>query len=353
MNTTNAFSFRLFALLLTLALPFGVAGSGCSPDRSASAGSSDASSQTPVTSASNSDATWNAFVDAETLHDWKTSDSSLVVVDARPAEAYEAGHIPGAINVPGARWRTPSRKPGEGPSKYIFRTADGAPDVARYERFLEKVGIDDSSRVVVYGDHGGSKTGTLPVMLLRWLGHNQAHFLDGVGLEQWKRAGYAVSTQPRTLATATYEAQPDADFLWTTDDVRAALGRENVVIVDTRSEDEYTGANLRSNRRGGHIPGAVRVNYSDLMHWPDRTTLPPSEAQQVLREKGLTSKTDITYVLHCQTATRVSENYLVMKDLGYERVAVYDASWHDWGNRDDTPIVQGAASRVTPGDAQP
>ena len=351
MNTPDSFSSRFSTPLLALVFLFGAVGSGCSWDEASTA----SAAETPrahAASAAPSDSTWNAFIDAETLHGWKTSDSSLVVVDARSSGAYETGHIPGAINVPGAQWRTPSRKPGEGPSKYIFRTADGSPDVARYERFLEKVGIDDSSRVVVYGDHGGSKTGTLPVMLLRWLGHDRAHFLDGVGLKQWKRAGYAVSTQLRTLSPATYEARPDANFLWTTDDVRAALDRENVVIVDTRSKDEYTGANPRSNRRSGHIPGAVRVNYSDLMHWPDRTTLPPSEAQQVLREKGLTSKADITYVLHCQTATRVSENYLVMKDLGYESVAVYDASWHDWGNRDDTPIVQGTASRATTGDAQ-
>ncbi|PSQ69266.1 MAG: hypothetical protein BRD29_02055, partial [Bacteroidetes bacterium QH_2_67_10] len=287
---------------------------------------------------------WDAFIDAPTLKNWKASESNLVIVDARPAKKYEAGHIPGAVNVPGSQWRTPSRSPGEGPSKYIFRTEGGnKPDVARYERFLSKNGIDDSSRVVVYGDYGGNKTSTLPVMLLRWLGHEDAHFLDGVGLQQWKRAGYGVSTEPRTLSEASFTADPQKNFLWTTEEVKSALDKENVVIVDTRSKAEYTGENARKNDRGGHIPGAVRVNYSDLMHWPDRTTLSPQKAQAVLDEKGLSAKADTTYVLHCQTSTRVSENYLVMKDLGYENVAVYDASWHDWGNREDTPIVTGDA----------
>ena len=27
-----------------------------------------------------------------------------------------------------------------------------------------------------------------------------------------------------------------------------------------------------------------------------------------------------------------------LKLLGYERVKNYDASWNEWGNRDDTPI---------------
>jgi len=28
--------------------------------------------------------------------------------------------------------------------------------------------------------------------------------------------------------------------------------------------------------------------------------------------------------------------------MGYDRVKNYDASWDEWGNRDETPIVQGA-----------
>ncbi len=27
--------------------------------------------------------------------------------------------------------------------------------------------------------------------------------------------------------------------------------------------------------------------------------------------------------------------------MGYDRVKNYDASWDEWGNRDDTPIVRG------------
>jgi 3-mercaptopyruvate sulfurtransferase SseA len=32
---------------------------------------------------------------------------------------------------------------------------------------------------------------------------------------------------------------------------------------------------------------------------------------------------------------------LVLKLLGYDRACNYDASWKDWGNRDDTPIEAG------------
>jgi 3-mercaptopyruvate sulfurtransferase SseA len=31
---------------------------------------------------------------------------------------------------------------------------------------------------------------------------------------------------------------------------------------------------------------------------------------------------------------------LVLKLMGYDRVKNYDASWNEWGNRDDTAIVR-------------
>jgi thiosulfate/3-mercaptopyruvate sulfurtransferase len=337
--TFTPFLFR-FPVVLLLTLASVVAGNGCTPsERPGDAPSEDAPAA-QATAANTAPSSWDTFITAETLRDWKGT-SDLVIVDARSPEKYKAGHIPGAINVPGSKWRTPSRKPGEGPSKYIFRTADGSPDVQRYERFLSQAGIGDDSRVVVYGSFGGNKTSTVPVMILRWLGHEKTYFLDGVGLKQWEEAGYEGSTTSHESAPATFTANADSNFVWNRKDVLRGIDKQNVVIVDTRSKAEYTGENPRDNERGGHVPGAVRVNYSDLMHWPDRTTLSPAKAQQVLQEKGLTGKEDTTYVLHCQTSTRVSENYLVMKDLGYENVAIYDASWHEWGNRADTPIVTG------------
>lgn len=323
------FNHSTFYSTLLLALSTALFAAGCTQNEAAEP-ESDAAEP----------ASWTTFVTPEELHA-RLDDENLVIVDARPAEQYEEGHIPGAINLPGSDWRTPSAEPGEGQSKYLFRKADNSVDTERYERFLGEAGIGSDSDVVVYGDFAGNKTGTVPVMILKGLGHESAYFLDGVGLEEWKEAGYEVSTESNELPPATFEASLDSNFIWNLDDVLEGIDRENVVIVDTRSIEEYTGENPRDNKRAGHIPGAVRVNYSDLMDWEERKTLPPSEAQRVLNEKGLIDKEETTYVLHCQTSTRVSENYLVMKELGYENVAVYDASWFEYGNRDDTPIVTG------------
>src|SRR5690606_2614130 len=124
---------------------------------------------------------------------------------------------PGAINLPGKLWRTPSAKPGQGDSQYIFRTEDGSPDVARYEKLLGDAGITRDREVIIYGNHAGKADGSVPAMILSWLGQKQVGFLDGVGMTEWYKAGYETSTAPRELPAARYEAQPIEGFVWNID----------------------------------------------------------------------------------------------------------------------------------------
>lgn len=278
---------------------------------------------------------WSSFISATEVAELVKQDST-VLIDARSSEQYAQGHIPGAINLPGGKWRTSKAKPGEGDSQYIFRTEDGAPDIARYEEFLSKAGIKNSDTIVVYGNHAGKADGSIPALLLRWLGHEKVKFLDGVGIEEWTKAGFETSTEKRSLPKSNYKATPIKNFVWNLNDVRKSIGSEDVVFYDTRSIEEFTGEEPRSNKRAGHIPGAVRIDYKDLLG-ADKKVLEPSVSEKLHAEAGI--EKDKTIVLYCQTATRVSLPALELLDLGYENIAIYDASWHEYGNRNDTDIV--------------
>lgn len=277
--------------------------------------------------------------------------AGLVIVDVRAAKDYAAGHIPGAINVPGNQWRTAATKGSEGKSSQdIYVTADGKPDVAKYEALLGQAGIRNDHQVVVYGSHAGKADGSVPAAILQWLGHEKVAFLDGVGVERWTAAGGTLATEPNTLPPSGYKARPSGDQVWSLPQVLAHLGKRDVVFFDTRSPAEFNGEDLRDNRRGGRIPGAVLLNYEDLLSKETKEVVSPAEVQAKLDERGIAK--DKTVVLYCQTATRTSLPQIALRDLGYENVVVYDASWHEYGNRDDTP-VETPDGKITPPLARP
>ncbi len=328
-------SFSLLAAALLAA--------GC--DRSADVQATNATLEVAAHAPANTSG-FDTFVTAAELEQLREATPELVVVDVRSSDEYAAGHIPDAINLPGETLRTGKAKPGEGDSQYVFRLPDGSPDVLRYERLLGDAGLTRDTPVVLYGNHGGKGDGTVPAMLLDWLGHDNVRFLDGIGMTEWAKIDGPIESQPNTLPPARYEASPREGFVWTVDDVVAGVESGAPLFYDTRSLAEFEGTELRDNARGGRIPGAVHADYAELLD-ADKTLKPREEIEALFAAHGLPAAkaANRPIVLYCQTSTRVSLPYLLLRDLGYENIVVYDASWHEYGNRPDTPIETNTPSR--------
>lgn len=283
----------------------------------------------------NADGTWSTFISATRVAEIIQL-GNVVLLDARSPSEYQQGHIPGAINIPGSSWRTAKAKPGQGDSQYIFQTPSGDPDTEKYEQLLSQAGIKNTDTVIVYGNHAGKADGSIPALLLRWLGHQRVAFLDGIGVKEWEKTGSKLSSTAAQLPATTYRAKPIPNFIWNLATVQNNLENTSVVFYDTRSLEEYSGKNPRSNTRAGHIPGAIQLDYKVLLD-ADKKVLSAKRILALHTKLGLTK--DKTLVLYCQTATRVSLAALALFDLGYKNIAIYDASWHEYGNRVDTKIV--------------
>ena len=121
-----------------------------------------------------------------------------------------------------------------------------------------------------------------------------------------------------------------------TDYILKNLENRDMVLLDARSQQEYDGTRKYAER-GGHIPGAIRYEWTDAM---DRSRnyrlLPADKLKATLSGMGFTPDKEI--IVYCQTHHRSALSYLMLKHLGYERVRGYPGSWSEWGNRPDTPI---------------
>jgi thiosulfate/3-mercaptopyruvate sulfurtransferase len=124
----------------------------------------------------------------------------------------------------------------------------------------------------------------------------------------------------------------------TADDVHERLERKNVIILDVRRHDEYTGAFLQECcARFGRIPGAVWLEWDRLL---DETTYKSLDAMKAeLESVGATPDKEI--VPYCHRGARSSNTYIALKLLGYPNVRNYVGSWHEWSHRTELPMECG------------
>jgi thiosulfate/3-mercaptopyruvate sulfurtransferase len=117
-------------------------------------------------------------------------------------------------------------------------------------------------------------------------------------------------------------------------EVRQAIRTAGAVVLDTRSDSEYTGTVARA-KRGGAIPGAVHIewtrNLSSSGEFKD-----PDELRQMYEDAGVTPDREV--ITYCQGGYRAAHSYLALRLLGYPRVRVYVGSWKEWGDREELPV---------------
>ena len=156
------------------------------------------------------------------------------------------------------------------------------------------------------------------------------------GIHAWANEGHPLAHAPAEVVPGDYAAEIRGDVSADKDYILARLGDDEVVLLDTRTPEEYHGIKVRAER-GGHIPGAVNFNWVEAIDQQRNLRLKPAAELRALLE-GVGATPDREIIAYCQTHHRSSHTYVVLKHLGFPRIRGYPGAWSEWGNLPDTPI---------------
>ncbi|MBI5426920.1 MAG: sulfurtransferase [Nitrospinae bacterium] len=267
------------------------------------------------------------LLNPQRLHSLPAKDR--VILDTRPSWRFLLGHIPGALNV--GDWRD-----------YTV-TLDGVPGMLNEDRNfvaqkLQALGIDYGKTIVVYGDARDPwrADGRFFWMFER-LGFSRVGILDG-GWDEWVKSGgdteRGSGKLPAPAAIAPQEIRFNdavlADQKW----IFERLGSKSIAVIDNRTRKEFDGAILYGEKRGGHIPGAVHIDWREFFTATGKLKN-REEATALLDKYGIRPEQEA--VVYCTGGVRSAMAYFVFKRLD-RKVRNYDGSWWDWSHNPALPL---------------
>jgi len=280
----------------------------------------------------------DAVVDAQWLAA-HVKDPDIVLLHVGDAGEYAAGHIPGA------RLVTLDDVSVSEHTKTGLMLQMPADEDLRAR--LQKLGISDDSRIVVYYAKDWVSPSTRVVFTLQYAGLSEhTKLLDG-GMGAWVRAGGALSkdaasTQPGKLSPL--HVQPivvDRDY------VRAHLAAPGVTIVDGRATSYYDGVEVGGahgqHDRVGHIKGARSIPFTEITD--ERLMLKSQTELRALFDRAGVAPDD-TVVGYCHIGQQATAMLFAARLLGHP-VLLYDGSFQDWSRGDDAP-VEATVAKNTP-----
>lgn len=238
-------------------------------------------------------------------------------------EIYDQGHIKNSIYLDSEPWYEDKTRTGG--SAGIVSSKE------KFEKIMGERGISNNDAIVLYGVPSAAYIGRA-LWTFKYHGHENVTYLNG-GITEWvkKYGKESLVKEASAIIPTSYKSIFRNDLRITADELYQKLNDPNAIIIDTRTPEEYSGQKIAEKvSRGGHIPGAINIEWYKATIDPDLETLKSKEELELIYKDIPKDKEIIVY---CQTATRSSNNFFVLKYiLGYPNVRNYDGSWDEWSN---------------------
>lgn len=267
-----------------------------------------------------------------TVRELAATDQQVTLLDVRWSltgppgrEAYEAGHLPGAVFVdldselvapPGSAGRHPLPDP------------DVLLDV------LRRAGVRRGRDVVCY-DQRDATAAARAWWQLRDLGLEGARVLDG-GYDAWVAAGGEVETGPGRRPEPGDVVGTPGHLPRLTVDEAAALA-STAVLLDARAGERFRGELEPVDPVAGHVPGAVSAPTQDNVDAAGRF-LPVEQLRRRFAALGVDGTRPVG--VYCGSGVTAAHEILALQLAGIG-AALWPGSWSEWIADTARPVATG------------
>lgn len=199
---------------------------------------------------------------------------------------------------------------------------------------MRELGVHQDKHLVVYDD-GNLFSAPRAWWMLRTFGVENVSILAG-GLAGWQRDELPLQTGIVELPEGDFDTTFTAEAVVRVTDVLLASHEKTAQIVDARPAARFN-AQVDEPRPGlkrGHVPGALNVPWTELVHDGELKTT--DELDAIFFSHGVSF--DRPIIASCGSGVTAAVVVLALATLDVPNVSLYDGAWSEWGARNDLPI---------------
>ena len=257
---------------------------------------------------------------------------SVQIVDIRgDKDAFEAGHIPGAVQIGYGAFRGPKTNPG------------ALPELNALTQALSAAGLRADAPLVV-AHFGENSTDFGAAARVYWtfksLGFENLSILNG-GTKGYLAAGFEAAKGAVSPVASNLELTFNDQWYASTETVKARIDSGQGRLLDSRTPAFYAGEAWHgAAKKPGILPGAD--NFAFTAFFDEASLKSQAEVNKIVAANGLDQAQTVSY---CNTGHWAATNWFVLSEVAQiPEVTLYAESMVEWSNA-ELPMdnVPGAA----------